>query len=133
MKGKKPKKKVPPVKPQSPYPTDWLYLSPEAVPVRTLRDYFLTLPDVDVECWPDLGVLELTFPDKHYIDFEAAPLDLGDPESNQLVSSLQAQTVFYVSVEPICSASSLDVLRAAAAALGGRFVADNQDFQPVLS
>lgn len=132
MKPKHTKKKAPAPVPKSPYPTDWLYLHQEPVTVQALRDYFKTVPQLDVECWPELQVLELTFPNKNYIDFEAGPLDLGDEESNQLLAAHQAKTVFYVSAEPICTEETLSCLRKAAQALGGCFVADNDSFQPVI-
>lgn len=133
MKPKHTKKKFPVPMPKSPHPTDWLYLNQTPVTVQNLRDHFQTMPQLDVECWPELQVLELTFPNKHYIDFEAAPLDLGDEESNQLLAAHQAKTVFYVSAEPICTEESLSCLRSVLPALGGCFVADNDAFQPLLT
>lgn len=117
---------------KSPFPTDWLYLSPEEVTVQDLKAFFQTIPELDVECWPQLGVLELTFPSKRYIDFEEAALDLGDEEGNQFLAAHQAKRLYFVSAEPVCTQEEVDVLTSVAKALGGLFAADTEDFKPVL-
>lgn len=132
--SKKSSGKKPPCKPvsKSPFPTDWLYLSPDTVTIQELKTFFQTVPALDVECWPQLGVLELTFPSKRYIDFEETALDLGDQEGNHFLETHQARRLYCVSVEPICTQEEIAVLTAAAQALGGLFAADNENFEPIL-
>lgn len=133
MKKKSVKKKKAPVAlSKSPYPVEWLYISPEEITVQQLRDYFRTIPELDVECWPELGVLELTFPNKRYIDFECSQLTLGDAANDAFLAAHHAKSLYMVSAEPICTQDEADFLRQSARALGGFFAADTEDFQPVL-
>lgn len=126
------KKKAPVALPKSPYPVEWLYISPEEMTVQQLRDYFRTIPELDVECWPELGVLELTFPSKRYIDFERSDLTLGDEAGNRFLADHQAKSLYMVSAEPVCTQDEVDFLRQSAKALGGLFAGDTESLQPVL-
>lgn len=126
------KKKAPVALPKSPYPEAWLYISPKEMTVQQLRDYFRTIPELDVECWPELGVLELTFPNKRYIDFERSEPALGEKAGDQFLADHRAKSLYMVSAEPICTQDEVDFLRQSAKALGGLFAADTEDFQPVL-
>lgn len=125
--GKKPAVKVTPV---STCPMEWLGLAPEGVDTAALRDYFKTVPELDVECWGELGVVEVTFPSKRYIDFEAAKPEDMDEALTALMAEKNAQTLYFVSVEPVSTREEQDFLSETAKALNMRFVVDNETFTP---
>lgn len=126
---KKPVQKAAPV---SAYPMEWLGLAPESVDVDTLKSYFQTIPELDVECWRELGVVEITFPNKRYIDLEIAKPEDMDDVLTALMAERKAEKLFFVSVEPVCMEEEKEFLAAAAKALNMSFVGDNESFEPVV-
>jgi hypothetical protein len=132
-KGGKPSKK--PVKtpaPQEPeFPMDWFFFHPEVYSVRDLKALFDPIPGLDIEIWPDLGVLEITFPSKTFVDFEATQELPDDPALNQFLAQHPHQSAYYVSVEPVCHQADLDFLKETAAQSGGILLADNDELSPV--
>ncbi len=114
------------------YPQDWLFLHREACPIHTLKACFPPVPGLDVEVWPELQISEITFPNKVFMDFEytATP-----PQEAALLTLLERegiQTVYYVSVEPVCGEAELAFLQQVVTAAGGLLVADNDALSPVL-
>ena len=92
----------------------------------------LTVPDLDVEIWPDLNVLELTLPSKVFIDFEGTEADFEDEAGKSFLTSNKVKTCYLVSVEPTCGKEELALLKAIAEKTGGFFAADTADFQPIV-
>lgn len=127
---KKPVKKPAVKAPVSTCPMEWLGLAPEGVDTAALRDYFKTVPELDVECWGELGVVEVTFPSKRYIDFEAVKPEDMDEDLTALMAEKNAQTLYFVSVEPVSTREEQDFLSETAKALNMRFVVDNETFSP---
>lgn len=127
---KKPMKKPAVKAPVSTCPMEWLGLAPEGVDTAALRDYFKTVPELDVECWGELGVVEVTFPSKRYIDFEAAKPEDMDEALTALMAEKNATTLYFVSVEPVSTREEQDFLSETAKALNMRFVVDNESFTP---
>ena len=114
------------------HPADWFFLHREDYPVERLKAALTALTDADLEVWPALQVMELTFPHHVYIDFECTDDPLQEPALQDLLKREAIRTVWYVSVEPYCSDAELAFLRRAAEATGGLIAADNEDLLPLL-
>lgn len=118
--------------PVSPYPTGWYLLHPGACGVQDIKAAFTRADGPDVEVWPELGVVELTWADGSYWDFQALPCDLEDEASNAFLAQEGTKTLYWLTVEPVCDEAGLARLREAAAALGGVLCGDTRDFTPIL-
>ena len=114
------------------HPADWFFLHREDYPVERLKAALAALTDADLEVWPALQVMELTFPNHAYIDFEYTAEPPQEPALQDLLKREAIRTVCYVSVEPYCSDTELSFLRQIAAATGGLIAADNDDLLPLL-
>ena len=114
------------------HPADWFFLHREDYPVERLKAVLAALTDADLEVWPALQVMELTFPHHVYIDFECTDDPLQEPALQDLLKREAIRTVWYVSVEPYCSDAELAFLQRAAEATGGLIAADNEDLLPLL-
>ena len=132
QKNKKPGKKVITKPVRSLYPTDWFYFHTEDCPIRTLHAAAMTVPGLDVEIWPDLNVMELTLPNKNFIDFEGSEADFDDEAGKSFLTANKVKTCYLVSVEPTCGKEELELLKELAQKTGGFFAADTADFQPVV-
>lgn len=129
----KPKKEAKPaatVK-EKEYPMDWFFFHPEEYTVRQLKEVLSTEPGLDIEIWPELGILEATFPNKVFVDFERTE-EL--PQEEELLAFLAAhpwKSAYYVSVEPVCHRKELEFLKDITAQTGGILVADTDGLTPV--
>lgn len=129
----KPKKAAAPAAPakEKEYPMDWFFFHPEEYTVRQLKEVLSDEPGLDIEVWPELGILEATFPNKTFVDFEGTE-EL--PQEEELQAFLVAhpwKTAYYVSVEPVCHRKELEFLKDLAAQTGGILVADTDGLTPV--
>lgn len=126
----KPAKKKGPEPVGKEHPVDWFYLHPEACTVDRLKEIFLRVPELDVEVWPELQILELTLPNGVFIDFEYTGEPPQEPGLLSLLEQEKIQTVYYVSVEPFCSDPELDLLLKAVQQAGGLLAADTDSLKP---
>lgn len=135
MKQKKHRSKGPaapkPV-PVSPYPTGWYLMHPGSCDVQSIKAAFTLPGGPDVEVWPELEVVELTWEDGSFWDFQALPCDLEDEASNAFLAEHGIQTLYWLTVEPVCDEAGLARLREAAPRLGCMICADTRDFTPIL-
>lgn len=135
MKKKKTgaKKPAPPkAAPASKCPTGWYLMSRGDCTVQDLKAAFAVPGGPDVEVWRELGVVELSFPDGTFIDFQLVPCDLEDEASNAFLAEHQIKTLYWVTVEPVCDDGQLDFLQSAANRLGAMFCGDTVNFLPML-
>lgn len=134
-KNTKPRRRpaAPKPAPVSPYPTEWYFMHTGDCSVQDIKAAFAVPGGPDVEVWNELGVVELTLPDKSYVDFQAVPCDLEDEASNAFLAEHRVRTLYWVTVEPVCNESGLAFLQEAANRLGGRFCADTKNFEPVVT
>ena len=126
----KPAKPKQPERPKGPqYPGEWIYLHREEQTVRQLKEYFLRFPELDVEVWPELEVLELTFPSGVFVDFERArPEELPEDDwFRALVEREKPQTRYFLSVEPYCGEAEMDFLRRLKEDTGAVLAADSEE------
>lgn len=129
--GGKSAKARPPKQSGASHPMDWFFLHREPYTVDQLKEDFASVPDLDIEVWPGLQVMELTFPSKVYIDFEYTDDPPQEEDLMDLLKREQIQTVYYVTVEPFCSDAELEFLQDAARKTGGLIVADNDQLLPL--
>jgi hypothetical protein len=130
--GKKPASRTT-VAPVSKYPTSWYFMHTGDCTLDTLRAYFQRPDGPDVEVWRELGIVELTWPDKTFTDFQQVPCSFEDDEaSNAFLAQHGIQTLYWVTVEPVCDDAGLARLQQAAQQLGGMFCADTSNFEPIL-
>lgn len=118
--------------PVSPYPTGWYLMHPGDCDVQAIKAAFTRPDGPDVEVWPELGVVELTWPDGGFWDFQALPCDLEDEASNAFLAEHAIRTLYWLTVEPLCGESELARLTEAARTLGCMICADTKDFRPIL-
>ncbi len=135
MKKKKTgaKKPAPPnAAPASKYPTGWYLMSRGDCTVQDLKAAFAVPGGPDVEVWRELGVVELSFPDGTFIDFQLVPCDLEGEASNAFLAEHQIRTLYWVTVEPVCDDGQLNFLQSAANRLGAMFCGGTVNFLPML-
>ncbi len=118
--------------PASKYPTSWYLMSAGDCTVQDLKAAFAVPGGPDVEVWQELGIVELSFPDKTFVDFQLVPCDLEDEASNAFLAEHQIKTLYWVTVEPVCDDGQLDFLQSAANRLGAMFCGDTVNFLPML-
>lgn len=116
----------------SKYPTSWYLMSVRDCTVQDLKAAFAVPGGPDVEAWRELGIVELSFPDKTFVDFQLVPCDLEDEASNAFLVEHQIKTLYWVTVEPVCGDGQLDFLQSAANRLGAMFCGDTVNFLPML-
>ncbi len=128
----KPKRAIKPAAPAQPeYPMDWFFFHPEEYSVRQLQEVLSTVPNLDIEIWPELGILEATFPSKTFVDFERTEELPQEPALQAFLASHPCKSAYYVSVEPACHGADLAFLRETAAKTGGILVADTDGLSPI--
>lgn len=118
--------------PVSPYPTGWYLMHPGDCTVQDIKSAFAGSTDPDVEVWRELEVVELTWQDKSFWDFQKVPCDLEDEASNAFLAEHGIHTLYWLTVEPVCDEAGLARLRETAKALGCMICADTRDFTPIL-
>ncbi len=123
---------LPKAAPASKYPTGWYLMSRGDCTVQDLKAAFAVPGGPDVEVWRELGVVELSFPDGTFIDFQLVPCDLEDEVSNAFLTEHEIKTLCWVTVEPVCDDGQLDFLQSAANRLGAMFCGDTVNFLPML-
>jgi hypothetical protein len=129
-RGKKPQNPAP-TPPAETFPMDWIFLHAQDCPVQTLKELAAARADLDIETWPELGILEVTFPSKTFVDFEQTAELPDEPAIQAFLAQHPYKTAYYVSVEPVCTKEELDFLRDITARSGGILVADNDQLSPV--
>lgn len=130
-KGPKAKKTAKPAAPRErEYPMDWFFFHPEEYSVRQLKEILSAVPGLDIEVWPELGILEATFPSKTFVDFELTRELPQEPELQAFLAAHPCKAAYYVSVEPACHSEDLAFLRETAARAGGILVADTDGLYP---
>ncbi len=112
------------------FPIDWFFFHPEDYSVRQLREALSAFPGLDIEIWPELGVLEAAFPGETFVDFEPVGELPPEPELQAFLTAHPCKSAYYVSVEPACREAELAFLREAAARTGGIFAADTDGLSP---
>ncbi|MCD8159998.1 MAG: hypothetical protein LUE61_02205 [Clostridiales bacterium] len=100
--------------------------------MQDLKAAFAVPGGPDVEVWRELGVVELSFPDGTFMDFQLVPCDLEDEASNAFLAEHQIKTLYWVTVGPVCDDGQLDFLQSAANRLGAMFCGDTVNFLPML-
>jgi len=128
MKNKSKLKKVQKKKAQS--PSEWLYLNPEEVGLRSVYEIFGREKHWRAELWEEAGVLEIGIPEAGSVDLERMDTDLGDEEGNAYLEKHQIKTVFAVTIVPEDYEKAHMVMMEIMKSRGGFFCGDTEDFQP---
>ena len=113
-------------------PGDWLYLTPEEINVRQLKDA-LEEDKYEVEIWEDAGVLEVGLKEKSSMDIEAAQIHPKDTITKDFAEKHHVKTVFLVTFHPDDMEEAQRVMKKIIAKKGGFFCGDTEDFSPVVS
>ena len=91
---------------------DWLYMTPQEVDLRQIKEALDAKEKYDIEIWDEAGVLEVGMPDGNSFDIEEAKIHPKDE---------------------ITAAFAEKVMQALLAACGGFFCGDTDDFQPQIA
>lgn len=113
-------------------PGDWLYMTPEDVNIRQLKDA-LEEASYEVEIWEDAGVLEILLKEKSSMDVETASIHPKDTITQQFANAHQVKTVFLVTFQPDDYEDAERVMKVVTGKFGGFFCGDTEDFTPVVS
>ena len=113
-------------------PGDWLYMTPEDVNIRQLKDA-LEEASYEVEIWEDAGVLEILLKEKSSMDVETASIHPKDTITQQFANAHQVKNVFLVTFQPDDYEDAERVMKTVTEKLGGFFCGDTEDFTPVVS
>lgn len=111
-------------------PSEWLYLLPEDIKLRSIYELFGEDMPWKAEFWEEAGVLEIELPEAGSVDVECMDADLGDDESNTYLAEHQIKAVFAVTIVPDDYEKAHAVMVAIVEKLGGFFCGDTEDFQP---
>lgn len=131
MKNKSKLKKVREEREQMPKePSEWLYLNPEEVGLRSIYEIFGQETPWRAELWEEAGVLEIGIPEAGSVDMELMDADLGDEEGNAYLEKHQIKTVFAVTIVPEDYEKARMVMVEIMKSKGGFFCGDTEDFQP---
>ena len=117
---------------QKTIPGDWLYMTPEDVNIRQLKDA-LEEASYEVEIWEDAGVLEILLKEKSSMDVETASIHPKDTITQQFANAHQVKNVFLVTFQPDDYEDAERVMKAVTGKFGGFFCGDTEDFTPVVS
>ena len=117
---------------QKTIPGDWLYMTPEDVNIRQLKDA-LEEASYEVEIWEDAGVLEILLKEKSSMDVETASIHPKDTITQQFANAHQVKNVFLVTFQPDDYEDAEHVMKTVTGKLGGFFCGDTEDFTPVVS
>lgn len=117
---------------QKTIPGDWLYMTPEDVNIRQLKDA-LEEASYEVEIWEDAGVLEILLKEKSSMDVETASIHPKDTITQQFANAHQVKNVFLVTFQPDDYEDAERVMKTVTGKLGGFFCGDTEDFTPVVS
>ena len=113
-------------------PGDWLYMTPEDVNIRQLKNV-LEEASYEVEIWEDAGVLEILLKEKSSMDVETASIHPKDTITQQFANAHQVKNVFLVTFQPDDYEDAERVMKTVTEKLGGFFCGDTEDFTPVVS
>ena len=130
IKVKASEKPVPSVKPVHSIPAEWLYMTDREIGVREIASSFES--EKMCEIWEEAGVAEVILGEKASMDMELTENDLGDEESNRFLQENQVKTLFLVTVPPLEFEKARECMEKIAAANGGFFFGDTDDFTPVV-
>lgn len=111
-------------------PSEWLYLIPEEVELRSIYEIFREDSPWKAEFWEEAGVLEIELPEAGSVDLECMDADLGDEEGNAYLAGHQIKTVFAVTIKPDDYEKAQTVMVKMMEQMGGFFCGDTEDFQP---
>lgn len=111
-------------------PSEWLYLLPEEMKLRSIYELFGEDMPWKAEFWEEAGVLEIEIPEAGSVDLECMDADLGDEQSNAFLEKHQIKTVFAVTIVPDDYEKANEVMVRMMEKLGGFFCGDTEDFQP---
>ena len=109
---------------------EWFFMSASELDVDKVKEVLKTIPDVELEVWKEMGVIECNIPDKLYMDMEQIACDLQDEESNAFLKEKNVKTLFVVTIQAGEMEFIEPVLQQTATALNGFFCGDTEDFQP---
>lgn len=111
-------------------PSEWLYLLPEEVKLRSIYELFTEDMPWKAELWEEAGVLEIEIPEAGSVDMECMDADLGDEQSNAFLEKHRIKTAFAVTIVPDDYDKAKEVMVRMMEKLGGFFCGDTEDFQP---
>lgn len=111
-------------------PSEWLYLHPDEIELRSIYELFGEDTPWKAEFWDEAGVLEIEIPEAGSLDMECMDADLGDEAGNAYLAEHQIKTVFAVTIVPDDYEKAHTVMRKVMEKLGGFFCGDTEDFQP---
>lgn len=110
---------------------NWYYMCPAEITVTDLQAAISDC-ELEIEIWPEAGVLEVVVEEKQSMDIEQCELDLGDEFSNNYLAECQTKTLFYITYKAEIDDRCQLLLRAIVEKHGGRVCADTDDFTPLL-
>ena len=113
-------------------PGDWLYMTPEDVNIRQLKDA-LEEASYEVEIWEDAGVLEIGMSEGASVDIETAQIHPKDEVTASFAAEHQVKTVFLVTFKPETYEEAKLVMRKIMEKTGGFFCGDTEDFTPMFA
>lgn len=109
---------------------EWFFMSTSELDVVKVKEVLETIPDVELEVWKEMCIVECNIPDKMNMDMEQIACDLQDEESNAFLKEKNVKTLFAVTIQASEMEIVKPVLQQIATALDGFFCADTEDFQP---
>lgn len=85
----------------------------------------------DVQCWPEMDVLELEFGEKGSVDLEREPELWQEGPDADFLKEHKIRAVYTLTMPEALRAEALPVLEAMCQACGGAVCPDTDDFMPV--
>lgn len=112
---------------------DWLYMTPQEVSLRQIKEVLDAENKYDIEIWEEAGVLEIGMPDGNSLDMEAAKIHPKDTITADFAAEHQVKNVFLATFRTESYEEAKNVMKAVIAKCGGFFCGDTEDFTPVIS
>lgn len=112
--------------------SDWFYMNPKEVPIRTIYELINTDSSYPVELWEDAGVLEIELSAKESMDFELLKPYFKDDFGSLFLKEHNIQTLYMVSFSESQYETAKKLMQIILHQLDGFFCGDSEDFTPVI-
>jgi hypothetical protein len=124
------KKKGFPVKVTKKY-IDLLYMTPQELTAKDIAELFLAHPELTIELWAEMNVVEILLSNQNSVDFEAIDIDFKSPSDAAFVKNRGIKTAYAINLCEDDLSVATTYFEELVARFSGFVCADSEDFTPV--
>ena len=110
---------------------DLLYMTPQVVTAKELADFIKDTPNMTIELWEAMNVLELELSNRNTVDFEPVDIDFKDPSDAAFVKNRNVRTIFAVTLFEADLETVKALFEQIISSFSGFLCTDSFDFNPI--